>query len=280
MESVKLRKAILENLDKSNHEIAKMFKVSVPRVSCNRTWLFRKGEIKSTKPTINEMLSNISNKLDSITNTAEKCTNTYTNANGSQKQIGRVKINRRIIESNVRGLILSLPHIACTIEKMILSNSNSFSFIGVERDEKTFIDMKKTIKENKLPILPYKGNIADKIYGVERDTYGHLILDYCGFLATARQEIIYAMQNKIVGLGGTIHITLMKNFRGHQHIHDKVRTNTIVTNGNVDLRCDSEVSIRTFFDKVCGFDYDLEEIFYYQDKGKVPMVLIQIKRIA
>ena len=59
-----------------------------------------------------------------------------------------------------------------------------------------------------------------------------------------------------------------------------MRANTIVTNGNLDLRCESEVSIRTFFDKVCGFDYDLEEIFYYKDKGKVPMVLIQIKRIA
>jgi hypothetical protein len=277
METLKVQQAILANVNKSNKEIAELLNVSVPKISCNRNWLIRKGLVEntteSTPKSRKERIGQLVGKID-------KTTNTYTNANGSQKQVCRTKIERKVIESEVRGLILSLPHIACTIEQMILRHSKSFSFIGVEREEKTFNELKKTIRKNKLPILAYKGNIADKIYGVERDTYGHLILDYCGFLATAKQEIIYAMQHKIVCVGGTIHITLMKNFRGHQHIHDKVRANTIVTNGNVDLRCESEVSIRTFFDKVCGFDYDLEEIFYYQDKGKVPMVLIQIKRIA
>ena len=292
METLNVKQVILANPNKSNRELAEMLNVSVPKISCNRNWLVRKGEIENTTTPIKKSKSERTNdalsRLEVIANKVEnaeisyvnKASNTYTNANGSQKQVCRKKIQKRIIESSVRGLILTLPHIACTIEQMILEHSKSFSFIGVERDDKTFIEMKKTIRRNKLPILAYKGSIADKIYGVERDTYGHLILDYCGFLATARQELIYAMRNKIVAVGGTIHVTIMKNFRGHQHIHDKVRANTIVTNGNLDLRCESEVSIRTFFDKVCGFDYELEEIFYYQDKGKVPMVLVQIKRVA
>jgi hypothetical protein len=284
METLSLKEFILANPQKDNYEIAKIFNVSVPKVSCNRTWLVRKGElatnIKDMQVSRAERTEDILDTLGKLTNAIEKSTNTYSNEKGIAKQGCRHKIDNKIAESGVYGTIVSLPHIACLIEKMILKRSKSFNFIGVERDDKTFIEMKKTIRQEKLPILPYKGSISDKIYGVERDTYAHLILDYCGFLATHSKEIQYALQNKIVALGGTIHITIMKNFRGHQHIHDKVRANTIVTNGNLDLRCESEVSIRTFFDKVCGFDYDLEEIFYYKDKGKVPMVLIQIKRIA
>lgn len=226
------------------------------------------------------------NKLDLLTKSVDRLTNTYSNANGTQKNGCRIKIKDKIINSGVYGTILTLPHIACVIEKMILAEKNSYNFIGVERDEATFNAMRRTIKAEKLPIMAYKGSICDKIYGMERETYGHLILDYCGFLATISKEIQYTLQNKLVPVNGTIHITFAKNFRGYNHLHDKIRTNTKVTNGNTDLRCESEVSIRTFFDKVCGFDYELEEIFYYRDKdletgkNKAPMCLVQIKRIA
>jgi hypothetical protein len=235
---------------------------------------------KTTKATISERTNSILNRLDKLENAIEKSKNTYSNENGIEKQGCRFKIEHKITTSNVYGTILTLPHIACLIEKMILAKSKSFNFIGVERDDKTFTEMKKTIKKDKLAILPYKGNISDKIYGMERESYAHLILDYCGLLTTISKEIQYTLHNKLVPIGGTIHITFAKIFRGQRHIHDKVRTNTIVTNGNKDERCESEVAIRTFFDKVCGFDYDLEEIYYYKDKGRTPMVLVQIKRIA
>ena len=64
-------------------------------------------------------------------------------------------------------------------------------------------------------------------------------------------------------------------------VHEIVKdlTKTKVTNGNIDLRCESEVAIRSFFDKVCGFDYELVEIHYYNDTN-TKMCLVQIKRIA
>ena len=80
----------------------------------------------------------------------------------------------------------------------------------------------------------------------------------------------------------------MKNLRQNGGTHEivKVLSKTKVTNGNLDTRSESEVAIRSFFDKVCGFDYELVEIHYYRDidteKGtkKVEMCLVQIKRIA
>lgn len=244
-------------------------------------------QVKAKKSTTKERTNDLLNKLDLLTKSVDKLTkNTYSNVNGTHKQNCRNKITEKIVNSGINGTILTLPHIACTIEKMILSKKNSFNFVGVECDDNTFVEMKRTIKQEKLPIMPYKGKISDKIYGVERETYGHLILDYCGFLATYSREIQYALNNKIIPINGTIHITFAKNFRGYNFLHDKIRANTIVTNGNLDKRCESEISIRTFFDKVCGFDYELEEIYYYQDKDfetnkkKARMCLVQIKRIA
>jgi len=293
MEALNLEQIIINNQAKSNEEIALEFNVSKFTVSAKRTWLIRQGKIEGTfkpkapkkerKDSVLSALSKLNKKVESLI-----ASNTYSNVDGIEKDNCRVKMATKIVESGVYGTILTLPHIACKMEKKILAMDENFDFIGVERNVETYKAMNRTIKKENLPIVPYRGNISDKIYGALRESYAHLILDYCGVLSTFNLEIQYALQNKLVPIGGTYHITFMKNLRASGGVHDIVKdlSKTKVTNGNLDTRSESEVAIRSFFDKVCGFDYELEEIHYYRDidteKGtnKVEMCLVQIKRIA
>jgi len=289
METLNLEQIVIENQAKSNEEIALEYNVSKYAVSAKRTWLIRKGTIqgefkpKSWEKPKKERKDSILSKLNKLNKKVETliATNTYTNADGIEKENKRDKMATMINDSGVVGTILTMPHIACRIEKKILALNGCFDFIGVEKNVETYKGMSRTIKKEGLPIVPYKGNMSDKLYGAMRETYAHLILDYCGFLSTHNLEIQYAMQNKLVPINGTIHITFAKNLRQSGGVHDIVKglTKTKVTNGNTDLRCESEVAIRSFFDKVCGFDYELVEIDYYNDT-KTKMCLVQIKRIA
>ena len=286
MENLTLEQIIINNQAKSNEEIALEFNVSKYAVSAKRTWLIRQGRIEGTfKPKAPKKVrkDNVLNALSKLNKKVDKiiATNTYTNADGIEKENCRVKMATMINDSEVEGTILTMPHIACRIEKKILALNGNFNFIGVENKAETHRAMSRTIRQESLPIVPYKGNISDKIYGAMRESYAHLILDYCGFLSTYNLEIQYAMQNKLVPINGTIHITFAKNLRASGGVHEIVKdlTKTKVTNGNIDLRCESEVAIRSFFDKVCGFDYELVEIHYYNDTN-TKMCLVQIKRIA
>lgn len=228
-------------------------------------------------------LESVNTKLDKLIEAVQE-TNTYNNSQGVEKQICRNKIVDKIQGS---GTILSLPFFTCEIEKMILAKSETFDFVGVERDAKTYRAMTKTIKNDGLPIKPYHGEIKDKIYGVGRETYAHIILDYCGMLSTVNYEIEYCLREKLVPVGGTIHITFSKNLRISGGVHERVKSlSQTVTNSVDDLRESSEVAIRSYFDKVTGFDYRLDEIYFYRDvdtktgNHKTPMVLVQITRIA
>ena len=293
METLNLEQIIKENPTKTNKELAIAFNVSVFKISAKRSWIEKGiknsaptkkvGTLRERKDSVLKELNKLNQKVDDLI-----ATNTYSNVDGIEKENCRVKMATKIVNSGVYGTILTLPHIACKMEKKILAMDENFNFIGVERNLKTYMAMNKTIREENLPIVSYKGNISDKIYGAMRESYAHLILDYCGVLSTFNLEIQYALQNKLVPIGGTYHITFMKNLRASGGVHDIVKdlTKTKVSNGNLDTRSESEIAIRSFFDKVCGFDYELEEIHFYRDidteKGtnKVEMCLVQIKRIA
>ena len=214
----------------------------------------------------------------------KKSKNTYTNADGVNKEVARNKMSKYIVDADVIGVIPTLPHIACTIEKKILLEQPNQEFIGVESIKETYSDMKKTIKAEGLPITPYNGKIGDKIYGKTQDTYAHLILDYCGCLPTFSKEIEYAISNKVVKSGGIIAITFGKPHRGKNDMTKFILSlGTTITNNPNDNRCQSDKATEAYFNRIIGDDFNFLEVFNYTDineeTGKgYPMTLIILKR--
>ena len=83
METLNVKQVILANPNKSNRELAEMLNVSVPKISCNRNWLVRKGEIENTTTPIKKSKSERTNdalsRIEAIANKVENAEISYVN---------------------------------------------------------------------------------------------------------------------------------------------------------------------------------------------------------
>ena len=278
METLSLKEFILANVEKSNHEIAKIYNVTVPVVSCTRNWLVRKSLIENTTKPKKGTRSERTNNILSIYG---KITNTYRNHDGENKEVARVKMDNYVSDSGVVGDVPTLPNTDWIIEQKIARQLPDMRFIGAELERSTFNKMRKNLRSLDLNATTYFGKIGDLIYGKTEDTYAHLILDYCGHLSTFSKEIEYAINNNIIKVGGIMAITFGKPLRGLDSQTAKIKGLAPINNG--DERCVSDRGIENYFAKITGWNYEVKEIFYYSDKkesGKgYPMTLVVIKRI-
>lgn len=209
----------------------------------------------------------------------KKGNNTYTNHNGVHKEVARILMANHVIDSGVIGNILTLPNTDWVIEQKIAKQVKGVSFSAVEYNKETFLKMRKKGKELNLNAKSYFGEVCELIYGKLENTYAHLVLDYCGELPKIAKEVEYALNNNIVAVGGTIAVTFVKQIRGSKNTLMGEKIMALATRNNNDFRCESERSAEAYFHKVTGWNYEIKEFFYYQDKGHTPMALVIIKRI-
>jgi hypothetical protein len=279
---------------KEKEELAKELQVSRERLAGNYVALKRNGLLNDeTYAYLAKITKEINNCYKEV-----ETKNNYTNSRGSYKQQARIIMMRAIAKSGVSGTILSLPHIACAIEKMVMAQCKNNDFIGCELDKQTFVKMTQTIANERLPIEPYNGKIGDKIYGVESNTYASMLLDYCGTVNTFGKEIEYAINNDVMKVNGAMCVTVSKN--GFQSTKGTLKG--ILDKFPKDMfkgMCKTEVATKLFFqnliEKTNG-RYVIETCFDYQDaekdengkivrvgnnvpKLKTPMLLLIIRRI-
>lgn len=260
-----IQKYILANYGKiTNEEIATNLGIKKSKVSGSIAALKRTGKIEHK----------------AVGKKAKKkvSTNTYSNADGENKQRARIKMENAVTTSGVTGTILTLPHIGCTIEKMILIRNKNMDFVGCEIDKPTYNGMVNTVRKQQLPIKTHFGAISEQIYGVDSDTYAHMILDYCGSIVSVDKEVRYTFQNDLVKVGGTVSITFSK--RGHTDPNNIIKQLAqTVSNNEADKRGEMERGVEAYFNRVIGFNYAITEIFSYKDDGKGAMMMVQVKRI-
>lgn len=259
-----IQEFIVKNYKKLNtREMADKLKTSSVKIVANVIALRKKGLLElSEKPTKYE---------EKIRNRE----NTYTNHDGQNKEVARIKMANYIIDSGVVGTIPTLPNTSWAIEQKIDKQISGNEFIGVECDEATFNVMKAKLKHLKLKAKTIFGFIGSIIYGKLENTYAHLILDYCGNLATISKEVEYAIYNDIVNVGGIIAVTFSKPIRGTDIQSEKLKSLSAIN--NTDERCMSDKGVEAYFNKITGWNYQVVEFFYYQDT--YPMTLVIIKRI-
>lgn len=265
-------KAIKKNPTLDNKGIADKLNLSIFKISALRTWL-KKGSKEII--VMGKKETDVYSYYKSQKKISDK--NTYTNKDGFYKQEARVKMVRAIIDSGILGTVLTLPHIACKIEQMILDVvKDGMDFLGVEYNKDTFNKLRTYARNNKLPVKAYHGKLSDKIYGFNRESYAHMIMDYCCTLNSIEKELMYAINNKLVPIGGTMHITFCKRANTLEGTTIKSLTNTI-QNTNGDDRCETDRGVEAFFHKVCGWDFELEEMFSYTDT--TAMFYVRLKRV-
>ena len=209
----------------------------------------------------------------------KKGNNTYSNHNGVNKERARKKMVNHVIYSGVTGNILTLPNTEWVIEKNITKGLKGVCFTAVECVRETFLEMRRNAKKFGLNFTANFGFVHEFIYGKVENTYAHLVLDYCGELPKISKEIEYAINNNIVAVGGIIAVTFVKQIRGSKNTLLGEKITSLAAINNSDTRCETERSAEAYFHKITGWNYEIQEFFYYQDKGHTPMALVIIKRI-
>jgi len=287
--TTEIQSFILKNyLVKTKEEMISDLQVTKQKFGGNMATLKKHNKINKLALKSLELMRDINSDYTSIENK-------YSNADGVKKQSARIKMMRGIKDSGVKGIIPTLPYKTCTLQQLIDGMANGNTFIGCERDEATYNAMVDTINTYSLPIEAYHGLIGDMLYGKKEDSYAHLILDYCGVLDTFANEIKYAMDNKLIQVGGTIAVTLSKIGIGNKNgiVGELLSKFPKGMFGDIN---DTELGAKLFFNSLLGDNYEIEEFYNYQDvkkdangqpilnaKGieikKMPMMLIRIKRV-
>jgi len=198
---------------------------------------------------------------------------------GKQKDIARDKMASYIKKSGVVGVVPSLMYVNTIIEENVLKTLPNMEFIGIDDNPKVIKELKSNIKRKKLPITAKVCKISEMIYGVDSDSYAHLILDYCGNLFTFTKEIEHAIDNNIVQVGGTIAVTFSKTMRsGNGQNADFIRSLSNTISNNVDdFRCDANRQNEAYFYNIIGRNYAVREFFNYRDTS--PMMLVILQRV-
>jgi hypothetical protein len=163
------------------------------------------------------------------------------------------------------------------IEGNVLKTLPNMKFIGIDKSPSVILALKKKIREKNLPITTKVGLISSMIYGVDADTYGHLILDYCGNLFSYTKEIEHAIDNNIVQVGGIIAITFSKTMRsGNGQNADFIRSLSNTISNNIDdFRCDADRQNESYFYNIVGRNYAIREFFHYCDSSPMSLVILQ-----
>lgn len=218
-----------------------------------------------------------SSKMDSI-NKPIRDGNNFSNHSGQNKAKARTKMANYIIDSGVVGTIPTLPNEEWVIEQMINKAIPTNTFLGVESNPNTFKIMKSNLRKLKgigLKASTHEGLINEVIFGKHENSYAHLILDYCGNLATVTKELEYVIDNDVLMKDGIMALTFSKPIRGTDSESMKLKKLACINNS--DDRCESDRAIEGYLHKISGKNHEVMEFFYYQDT--YPMVLVIIKRI-
>ena len=198
----------------------------------------------------------------------------FKNIDSEGKKLARQIIAKWVGTLTSKQQVLTLPYVTWAMEKLIeMYTGYKFSYMACECNFTIFKEMilngKKWGKNNDF----YYGALGDKIKMAIENQYSHLILDYCGMLTTFRREIIMAVTNNIVEVGGTISVTVIK-------ARDKDIIDSCYNSSAKDESISkTENAIRGFFVSLCNIsDFEVVEVLTYQGDTNVPMMLTVLKR--
>lgn len=216
-------------------------------------------------------------KLNKNIESAEKRNLGDYTGGGLQKDVAREKMANYIKKSGVVGVVPSLMWTNTIIEENVLETLPNMAFIGIDDNPEVIKKLKANIKAKNLPITAKVCKMSEMIYGVDSDTYAHLILDYCGNLFSFSKEIEHAIDNNIIKVGGTIAITFSKTMRsGSGQNADFIRSLSNTISNNVDdFRCDADRQNEAYFYTAINRNYVIREFFHYYDSSPMSLVVLQ-----
>ena len=302
-----IKNYIVRNYEtKTNTEMGLELGLSKYEVSSKATWLQRRGviDLDNSKGALNKIEPkkkeakkervenvinfnncvienlNVNNENSPLRKKGGYIQGEYKNGEGENKKQAKKIMQEHIIATNIQGHIGTLTNLYIDMETAIYNAMPNCDFIAVENNPRVFEQMRRKFKKCGLPIKCKFGLFSSILYGEDKNTYAHLIMDYCGDLPTIAKELEYTIDNDLVGVGGIIALTTNKiNRRGSGEMWDFITSlsDYKTINKDIDSRSNTEIQNERFLYSILGKNYRIIEVFNYRDD--YPMTLTIIKRI-
>ena len=284
LQSIKeqINQVINENPTLNSIQIAEQFGFAQRTVTALMIWNSRRKNPIDKQVSREKRLARATNKLKQIEENLTKSDfkKTLDSDGNDVKDLARNRMVDWVIKSGVVGLCYGFPHLKCILEMMILKFVPEMTFFGVECKEKIYKTALSIIRIEKLPIKLNKGRSIEFLINAKRDTFAHLLLDYCNTLPTNYNEISLVIKNDLVQVNGIIAITFMRVLRnGTGDINDMWNNfgNIITNDTERDMRVSCDVSNHAMIFNLVNERYVVREFFNYQSGS--PMCLAIIQRI-
>ena len=177
--------------------------VSWERFSTLRYWLFR-NEYRSKL---------IDKKLAEIHKIVSEKNNSYVDDKFQVKEDNRNIMATMVYESGIYGLIPSLSHIDCLVERKLNVLTDKNTFLNIDRDKLVIEGAKLTMEKYNLKGSAVCGDMLDVLKKYKENDFAHIFMDFCGSLPIQGETLDYVIKNNLVGVGGYIFLTISNAVR-------------------------------------------------------------------
>lgn len=232
-----------------------------------------------TKRNTLDILAKVNSTINAaVKKTITPKTSTFHNENCENKDKARRRISRYVIKSNIVGVVPTLPKTSWAIELYIAQKKKNMCFLGVEMCKETYEEMKQERLNLGVHGDTYHGKLSDIIYAGKRNSYAHIIADYCGCPSTFIPEMTYVTDKKIIQKGGILAMTFSMVRDGKIGRMFNVEKAPCKSNFNLDSAPVTEIAINKWLDSIeTKGNFKVVEKYRYSDTQ--PMVLIVLQRI-
>jgi hypothetical protein len=152
-------------------------------------------------------------RIAEIHKLVSKKNNSYVDKHYSVKEENRVQMATMVYESGLYGLIPSLSHIDCLVERKLEALTDKNTFLNIDRDKLVVEGAKLTMQKYGLKGSAVCGDMLSVLQNYRENDFAHVFMDFCGSLPIQGVTLDYVIKNDLVPIGGYIFLTISNAVR-------------------------------------------------------------------
>jgi hypothetical protein len=178
-------------------------KISIPKFRAYHRWINEETN----------KLNRIDKRIATLHKLVSKKNGAYEDKHYKIKEENRIEMANMVYESGLYGLIPSLSHIDCLVERKLQALTDKNTFLNIDRDEMVVEGARLTMQKYGLKGTAVCGDMLNVMKNYGENDFAHIFMDFCGSLPIQGSTLDYVIENNLVKVGGYIFLTISNAVR-------------------------------------------------------------------
>jgi hypothetical protein len=152
-------------------------------------------------------------RIAEIHKLVSKKNSSYVDKHYEKKEENRIQMATMVYESGLYGLIPSLSHIDCLVERKLEALTDKNTFLNIDRDKLVVEGANLTMQKYGLKGSAVCGDMLSVLKKYRENDFAHVFMDFCGSLPIQGITLDYVIKNDLVGINGYIFLTISNAVR-------------------------------------------------------------------